>query len=197
MTFNPQTPQGPDPINQTQPLILQNFQNLGGMITSSGGTVFSQLRLLNVTSAGDLPNPAVPPDPQSVITAQNGTNPLGQFNNHPILKFVNSLGTFPILPDLVNNNNVLGGFDFGFQIGSIKVNFGLTSNYGGNANTISVVFAVPFTNSTTYFAQATQFQGVGPATRFMGISPNAGNNMNVNWDSLQAGVKAYYFAIGT
>lgn len=133
LPYNNNVPQASQTIASTQAPILQNFQSIDTVFDDPTNGNFTMFAVQNVGTPTTTPT-----DPVGIYHTKNGTN---FFNSHPIPFFMNSVGDYPILPDLKTS-----GTNFGFQIGNIIFNWGALLVSGSST---SVTLAIPYTNVNT------------------------------------------------
>lgn len=184
VTWNGSTPQPTDLISVSQGELLTNNQTIATVFNDASNGNFTKVYLQGVGTVA-----VTPVDPTSVFHSLNGVGTT--FNGKPIPYFLNSVGDFPLMPDLQ-----VTGTNNGFKIGNIIVNYGNATSGGGT--TISVTFKIPFTTNTSYTA--------------VGMPLNGGHFNDGQWTVLQTantgclfnrglgisgGVTVNYIAIGT
>jgi hypothetical protein len=138
--YTPNIPQPGDNISGSQNQILENFQTANtafGSDHTAFDVVASQGKHKQVTLIQNTA-PGATVDPASIIHSVLGTGTI--FLNKPLPFFRNSLGDYPLMPDL----KVVGS-NYGFKIGNIIINFGGNTITIGNT-TVTSTWAIPYTN---------------------------------------------------
>jgi len=128
VTWFANIPQPTDLISNSQAQILTNNTSINTVFNDVTNGTFSKMVLQNVGALGALL------DPLSAYHAVNGTGPT--FTGHPLPFFKNSVGDFPLMPDLQ-----VSGTTYSFAIGNIIFKFG---SVVGAANNTTITFATPF-----------------------------------------------------
>jgi|SRR5665213_1496346 len=143
MVYNPNIPQPSDNLSVSQGDILGNFTALNTLFNG-----FNQITF-NTTSA-----PSAPSDPVSILhTAASGSSSV-LFNGKPVPFFINSVGDYPIMPDLKLTSTAPGGgynqIDcYSFKIGPVLVNFGRTLQ-ANSKTSYPFTFQTAFSTSVLY-----------------------------------------------
>lgn len=184
VTWNGSIPQPGDLISVSQGELLTNNQTVNTVFNDASNGNFTKVYLQNVGTVA-----VTPSDPTSVFHALNGTGTT--FNGKPIPYFLNSVGDFPLLPDLQTT-----GTNNGFKIGNIIVNYGNASSAGGT--TISVTFKIPFTSNTSYTATGMPLNGGHFNDGQWTVLQNTGGTCTFNRGlGITGAVTVNYIAIGT
>ena len=133
VTWYSSIPQPTDLISNSQAQLLTNNTSINTVFNDASNGTFSKVYLQNVGTVT-----VTPGDPASVFHALNGTG--ATFNGHPIPYFLNSLGDFPLIPDLQ-----VSGSNYSFTIGNMIVKFGSLT---GAVNNSTITFATAFPTAT-------------------------------------------------
>jgi hypothetical protein len=121
--FNAGVPQSGNIISQTQNPILQNFQTLGTVFNNSAtGNNFTQYLFQNV--AAILTGGNLPANPMSILHNVNGGSNSIAFNGKPVLYYANSIADYPVLGNVLFQNNGIGGINYTVQLGNFVINAG-------------------------------------------------------------------------
>lgn len=183
--YNPNIPQASDLVSNSQGQLLTNFSQLNTQFGvdhsafeagGSNGTGFhNQVTFPTAVVAAPTGVVGIIHD----VIAGAGTI---SFAGKPIPYFANSVGDFPIMPDIKKGT----GNDYSFQIGKLIVNFGSNVTAGTSA---TVVFNQPFTNdnysvSLTANGISSLLFVTNPITTQLTIRATNGN------------INCYYIAIG-
>lgn len=181
MTFNPNIPQGNQTISSTTNGIQTNFSQSNtafavdhtafNVLTNQG--MHKQVTLLAPVAASGAGT-------QGIIHTNNGAGIT--FSGVPIPFFSNSLGDFPMIPDLINNSN-----DYSFKIGNLIFNIGNGTNPGPGS---SVAVSYKTTFPTKYISLTVSSNSPGAAAT-ASLTTTSGFTMNVPPTS-----KFSYIAIG-
>ena len=112
LNFNENTPQGSDPIDQTQPLILQNFQSLDSAFNgptgmASGGGDFTTYNVQN-TTVNYAAKPINPIGSFHTVASSGGNPELAWINN------VNAVGAGPFTGAQITGGGLTPGAWFNF-----------------------------------------------------------------------------------
>lgn len=131
VTWNSNIPQPGDLISNSQAEILNNNQAINSIFNDATNGDFTKFL---VQAMGTIPAVV---DPVSAYHTVAGTGTT--FSGKPLPYFKNSLGEFPLMPDLqVSGNN------YSFQIGNLIIKFGKTTSV---ANNTTVTFVQAFPNN--------------------------------------------------
>ena len=181
VTWYSSIPQPTDLISNSQPQILANNTSINSIFNDATNGNFTKYLLQNVGTIASVI------DPISALHAINGTGVT--FNGHPLPYFKNSVGDYPMIPDLKAT-----GTDYSFQIGNMIVKFGSQTGCNNNTNI----------NYTTAFPTA-QLAAVVSGALSTGTQPTMGvksSTIPLPTDHIQlkiAGptpVNVFYLAIG-
>lgn len=149
LIYNNNTPQAAQTIASSQSEILTNFQSIDTAFNDANPLTFTKYAMQNVNSV------AAPADPIGILHMLNGSN---FFLNKPIPYFRNSVGDYPLLPDIKTVSN-----DKGFVFGNVIVNFGIVTL---SAASNLVTLAIPFNNTNAFVgitpSSASQLGSSGP-----------------------------------
>ena len=138
LIWNTNIPQPSDLISNSQSQILTNNQSVDAAFNDATNGNFTKYLMQAVGTIASVV------DPVSALHAINGTG--STFSGKPIPYFKNSVGDYPMIPDLqVSGNN------YSLQIGSIIIKFGKTLAVSNNA-TQTFVVAFP---TNCYMVQTT------------------------------------------
>lgn len=132
VTWNGNIPASTDFISTSQGQIQTNNQSIA-TVFNEGANNFFKMAMQGVGTLASVT------DPVSAIHAINGAGIT--FNGKPIPYFKNSVGDFPIIPDIQG-----GSPTFHFYIGNLLVYFGTVS---GTA-TATANFSPAYTSATSY-----------------------------------------------
>jgi hypothetical protein len=184
VTWNGSIPQPTDLISVSQGELLVNNTTINTVFNDASNGNFTKFYLQNVGTVA-----VTPADPTSALHALNGTGTT--FNGHPIPFFLNSLGDFPLLPDLQ-----VTGTNFGFKLGNIIVNYGSATSSSGNF--VGVTFNIAFTSTSSYTVTGMPLNG-GHFTEGQWTVAQTGNASCTfqRGSSASGGVTVNYVAIGT
>lgn len=148
--YNPSTPNSTDLISATQAPIKTNFTQLDAQFgvdhtPFNNGGVNGDGHHTQVTL--NAPVSASPTGTQAIYHSVNGAN---FFNGVPIAYFANSMGDYPLLPDLKTS-----GTQYAFKIGNIIVNYGSITIPQNTIQTINLLSGYAYTNNNSYSLQIT------------------------------------------
>lgn len=184
VTWNGSIPQPTELISVSQGELLTNNQTIATVFNDASNGNFTKMYLQGVGTVA-----VTPVDPTSVFHALNGTGTT--FNGHPLPYFLNSLGDFPLLPDVQ-----VTGTNLGFKIGNVIVNYGNATSSGGNI--VGVTFKIAFTSSSSYSVVGIPMNG-GHFTEGQWTVVQSGNGSCVfnRGSSTSGAVTVNYIAVGT
>jgi hypothetical protein len=117
VTWFASIPQPTDLISTSQGQVLINNTSINTVFNDVTNGTFSKVVLQNIGTIGSIT------DPLSVFHAINGTG--ATFNGHPLAYFKNSVGDFPLMPDLQ-----VSGTNYSFAIGNMFFKFGSSGTIG-------------------------------------------------------------------
>lgn len=139
ITWNASIPQPADAVSTSQGQLLDNNKAIAAVFNDVTNGIFTKYLLQNVGTLASLV------DPVSALHAQNGTG--ANFTGHPVPYFKNSVGDFPLMPDVTGTTSA-----FFFQLGKVLVYFGYVTLSGTSA---TISFSTNYTNGNTYTILAT------------------------------------------
>jgi hypothetical protein len=184
--YNPSIPQASDLISNSQSQILANF----GQLNTQFGVDHSAFEAGGSNGTGFHKQVTFP---AAVVAAPTGVvgiihdviAAMGSvsFATKPIPYFANSVGDFPIMPDI----NKGTGNDFSFQIGKLIVNCGFNTTSAGR--TANIVFNQSYTANIIYI-------GLQAFTVPSIMTVSAQTNMGFTSNSNNPSVPFYYIAFG-
>jgi len=193
-TYNPSIPQPTNLISSSQAPILGNF----GQLNTQFGVDHTPFNNGGINGDGfhkqiTFPT-ALAAAPTGVIgiihdvIASAGTV---SFAGKPIPYFANSVGDFPIMPDVHKG----AGSDWSFQIGKVIVNCGFASTGGLPTNNKTIVFNQPYpVGATIMFLGVQAFGAPTAASAAMNVSGQ--NILQFTANSQIPNLSFYYLAIG-
>jgi len=154
LPYNNNTPQANQVVAATQAPILQNFQSIDTTLNNvnTGGN-FTQVLMQN--GAAPLAGGTLPGNPSGIYHMVNGGASSISFNGIPLPWFANSVGDFPLMPDLQNTVN-----NWGFKIGKMILNFGKSLIAQGSSSVV-VTWQIPFTTAGVSVFMTTKTSGSG------------------------------------
>ena len=148
MTFDPTIPNATHFVSADQPQITINFGQLNTIfdidhVKYNDATVGNRGKHKQVTLIA--PVAAAAAGTEGIVHSVNGVASSVSFNGIPLPFFSNSVGDFPIFPDILKG----AGNDWSCKIGKLIFNFGFNTTNGANPNTRAITFNQAYTASST------------------------------------------------
>lgn len=181
VVWNANIPQPTDLVSTSQGQILQNNQSINSVFNDGTNGVFTKYLLQNVGTIASVT------DPVSALHAINGAGIT--FNGKPIPYFKNSVGDYPIMPDIKTGSGSSGVYSF--QLGNLIVNYGEVS-VGPGVGYIDVTLNQAFA-TTNYFVVCSLYN---IAFTSQAVSNKTTTGFRIGWTPNASGANVDFIAIG-
>ena len=190
MAYQPNIPLATDLISNSQGDLQGNFQAIGSAFNNTG-TGFNQVTFEQATL------PGAPAAGKGIEFSKLGSADTVLFGADVIPWFINNIGSYPLMPDLLKNGATN---DYSFKMGPIQVNCGwitqlnATSTYTityKTAFSAAVLFKSFQTTNTNPWSNSARMTAVGGAGDLTGCNVVFQFNTTAG-----VGNYIYYLAIG-